>query len=115
MSYEINKRIAHYRKLMGKTQAEVAELLDMNLSTYSQCERKGNISAERVKKIAEALNISAVTLITGKEPERKTNESEFVLTNKEIKLINLYRSFSEEQKQSVLDKVQEYYSKKNRR
>lgn len=35
MDSSINQRILHYRKLRGFTQAQVAEMLDMKLSSYS--------------------------------------------------------------------------------
>ncbi len=57
MSKLINKNVASYRKLAGLSQAQMAELLGMKCSTYSQMERIGNISAERLSRIAKIFGV----------------------------------------------------------
>ena len=67
MDIEINKRVAKYRKKCRMKQFEVAELLDMKVSTYSQMERLGDISAERIRKLAEIFNIDVKKLLYGED------------------------------------------------
>lgn len=67
----INRRLAHYRKLKGFTQEELAELLDMKPSTYSQMERMGNIDCERLVRISEIIKVDILDLLYGEE---KANE-----------------------------------------
>lgn len=65
--FEINKRIRTLRKLRDLTQAETANILGMKLSTYSQMERKGNIPASVLKRIAEIFNTDIYYILYGKE------------------------------------------------
>ena len=101
MDKTINKRIAYYRKLRGLLQTEVAEAVGMKGSTYSQCERKGRIPCELLIKLSEVLDVSCNVLLFGEEDE-KTNEKvdtpdtateNLELTNSEISLIKVLRSF----------------------
>ena len=61
----VNKRIARYRKLMDLSQAELAEKIGMKASTYSQMERCGNITTQRLLDIAKALKVDANDLLNG--------------------------------------------------
>ena len=51
----LNDRIAKYRKLANLTQTDMAEKLNIKCSTYSQMERKGIISADRLFEMARFL------------------------------------------------------------
>ena len=55
---EVNRRIALYRKMANLTQTEVAEKMGMKCSTYSQMERKGSISTERLLTICKILGVT---------------------------------------------------------
>ena len=57
MNLEINKRVVYYRKQKHLTQATVAERIGMKSSTYSQMERKGNITGEMIIKIAKIFEV----------------------------------------------------------
>lgn len=61
----VNQRIRHYRKKLKYTQADVAEMLDMKTSTYSQMERIGNITCETLIKLTKNLKTDALTLLYG--------------------------------------------------
>lgn len=64
----INKNVVFHRKRKDYTQAEVAEKMAMKCSTYSQMERNGNISGDRLLKLAEIFEID-VSLLLNKNPE----------------------------------------------
>ena len=61
----INQRVAKCRKLADLNQAEAAEKLGMKTSSYSQMERKGKISAERLLKLAQIFNVHPNVLLYG--------------------------------------------------
>ena len=63
MSYTVNQRVAIYRKMANLTQTEAAERLGMKCSTYSQMERKGNISVDKLMAIAEVFGINPAVLL----------------------------------------------------
>lgn len=63
MNETINQRIALYRKLANLTQTEAAEKMGMKCSTYSQMERKGSISAERLLALSEIFGVKPDVLL----------------------------------------------------
>ncbi len=63
----INERIKKYRNFSGLSQEEVAEKLNMKLSTYSQMEREGNVSAAKIIDLAYVFNISPIVLMHGED------------------------------------------------
>lgn len=63
MSYTVNQRVAIYRKMANLTQTEAAERLGMKCSTYSQMERKGNISVEKLMAIADVFGVNPAVLL----------------------------------------------------
>ena len=63
MDASINQRIALYRKMANLTQTEVAEKMGMKCSTYSQMERKGSISTERLLTICKILGVTPEMLL----------------------------------------------------
>ena len=66
----LNDRIAECRNKSGKNQTEVAEMLGIKCSTYSQMERKGIVSADRLFKLAEIFGVTPCYLYDGTEPCR---------------------------------------------
>ena len=123
----INQRVAKCRKLADLNQAEAAEKLGMKTSTYSQMERKGKISAERLLKLAQILYGDAYmpfpeetqqvsvskpvvaddnTLLASQPitepvtvPENIVSNS--ILTNTEENIIKIYRNLSKEDRAEV--------------
>ena len=63
MGYTVNQRVAIYRKMANLTQTEAAERLGMKCSTYSQMERKGHISVDKLIAIAAAFGIEPSILL----------------------------------------------------
>ena len=125
MAYEINKRIKYYRTKRGISQRAVADALDLKLSSYSQCERKGQITAERLKIIAKVLQIDVIYLLTDIEeipdidipdpidPPIIDPENPHNLTKKEKRFIDKLRSLPKEAQDEVIEQIQEIY-KRNR-
>lgn len=133
MNETINQRVAKCRKLANLTQTDVAEKLGMKCSTYSQMERKGIISAERLSKMADIFNVSPYYLLTGEEPavyetppvvstEAKHEEGVlrqepatipkkeiFIVTKKEESLLKIIRNFSKPNYDRVMKFVETIY------
>lgn len=59
----INENIAYIRKARGISQAELAKRIGMKTSTYSQMERRGNITIPKIEQIAEALDVNKDDII----------------------------------------------------
>lgn len=132
MDLEVNKRIKEARKKLGYTQGQVAEYMGMKCSTYSQMERKGSISVERAKKLAEILDADPDYIIYGTaidfSPEKsvtlpvhdpqdflekiKNGQEELVLTNREKNIIKNYRELKENDKKDLWDYIQSKRLKK---
>ena len=72
MGYTVNQRVAIYRKMANLTQTEAAERLGMKCSTYSQMERKGHISVDKLIAIAAAFGIEPSILL--RDPMELTSE-----------------------------------------
>ena len=116
---EINKRVTHYRKEARLTQVQVADLIGMKSSSYSQMERLGDISAERIVKLAEVFKIDVRLLLYGQETEspqepQQPEETETVvlpklpfgmtyipLKNLERSIITIFRHLTAKQQKSV--------------
>ncbi len=73
MAETLNQGIKRYRKKLGYTQEYVANQIGEKLSTYSQMERKGNITCKLLIELTEILQVDALTLLYGQE---KSNETE---------------------------------------
>lgn len=78
----INQRIRFYRKEMMYSQAQVAQMLNLKMTTYSQMERKGNITCEILIKLTEILNVDALTLLYGEKHYRNKSFKEGILNGK---------------------------------
>lgn len=132
MSESINQRIALYRKLANLTQTEAAEKLGMKCSTYSQMERKGSISAEKLIALADIFGVTPETLLydvpargilnfthnesLGKEkvhqPEPVISSdpsSYFVATHKEESIIKILRNLPREDYEEIIGMINEKY------
>lgn len=59
----INENISYIRKAKGISQAELAKRIGMKTSTYSQMERRGNITLARIEQIADALDVDKENII----------------------------------------------------
>ena len=61
----INQRIAKYRRFVGYTQAQMAEMLNINASTYAGKERNGKIDCEMLIEISRILEVGIDILLFG--------------------------------------------------
>lgn len=123
MSNEINKRITMYRKLLGLSQLKTAELMNMKSSTYSQMEREGSITCDRLLQLSEIFDVSPQYLLCGtNEPkadvlhednifEDKTPKPLMVLSKKEENFIKILRFLSKEDKKEVIEFLETKYNK----
>ncbi len=92
----VNQRIRMCRKERGLNQTCVAEVLGIKTSTYSQMERKGYITCENLKILAEVLEVSIEYLLYGIKTEKdvgvippNTKRYEFLedISNSELKIL----------------------------
>lgn len=130
----INQRVARCRKLANLTQTDVAEKLNMKCSTYSQMERKGIISAERLLKLAQIFDVSPNYLLNGQEipgyelpPVTDSQNHEngerllqstslpksetFIITKKEENFIKMVRYLSKSAREDIMDYVHTLYTR----
>ena len=119
MQETVNQRVARYRKLRDLNQAELAEKIGMKASTYSQMERSGNISAQRLLDIALVLKVDVGFLLYGdpewidetitlkrppvvdpypRRPEPDISDVDIILTNKDERIIKMYHDFDKEER-----------------
>ncbi len=77
MEESINQRISRLRKKKGYTQKTVSEMMGLKGSTYSQMERKGNITANAVIELAKILEVSTDEILFGEEmsPQQAPEEA----------------------------------------
>ncbi len=124
---DINKRIKYFRRLAGYTQNELARLIGMKGSSYSQAEREGNITCDLLLRVAEVLNVDPEILLLGKksvkviiakakrkpqpEPEPieiiKDNPYLIEVSSKEKNMVMIFRGLNQEQKNSVYKFINE--------
>lgn len=125
MPDKINLRIKESREKAGLKQYQVAQMLNMKDSTYSQMERSGKITSEKVIELSKILNVSIDYLIKGEEKldfspvEAQTNlfrdntfyekEPEFKLSQNEISIITILRNFPKNVREEVIDYIEQKY------
>ncbi len=137
MKETINQRVASSRKLAGFNQQDAAEKLGMKCSTYSQMERKGNISGERLVEIAKIFNVSVNYLLLGIEDDAKpeptpvsgqsgmdtagitmvqtpiqppvTPTPPVILTRREENIISIIRNLSKDRREELIKYIQDNY------
>lgn len=141
MSETINQRIALYRKLANLTQTEAAEKMGMKCSTYSQMERKGSISTERLLALADIFGVKPDVLLydtkfqspgqvnffsnesaTGSQlrqsvpfSDKNFGPSPFIVTHKEESIIKILRNLPKSDYDDIISLInQKYKESKNR-
>lgn len=109
---EINKRIKIYRKRAGITQNELAEVIGMKGSTYSQAEREGNITCDLLLRVAAALGVAPEILLLGEKPIESPPqpptpplppEPVYTFTQKEINIMKIFRHSSQADKNRIYE------------
>lgn len=123
MSFEINQRVKTERIKKGYTQSQMANLLDMKCTTYSQMEREGNIHAETLIEIAKKLNVDIRILLYGEiknksikiKSHKKTKLERYYvtpkLTDNEKSIIKILRNFSKEKRDKCISFIENEYKK----
>lgn len=129
---DVNRHIVHWRKVSGFNQTDIAEKLGIKTNTYSQMERTGTVSAERLFKLAEIFGIKPCQLYYGEElckpeplpPVPEITEGQdvlknpppaipepevFFVTNKEESLIKILRNLSKANKDAAIKYVEALY------
>ena len=110
----INQRIKRYRLLSNMTQTDVAERLGIKCAAYSQMERSGNVSTDRIVVLARLFNVSISTLVLGEDDFNPTklqqipNPFELSLTDNEETIIRTMRQLPRQ----VRKEIEEFISKK---
>ena len=130
MADTINARVARCRKLRDMTQADVAEKLGMKCSTYSQMERKGNISAQMVLHLANIFEIEPDVILYGEnmplrptvvadpilsQPEPKHPihvDPPLILTDRETNIIRIIRNLSKDKKEEAISYILSLHNNK---
>ena len=112
MKESINARIRRHRKAAHLTQSELGEMIGVKTSTFSQMERKGQITCDMLLRLANALKIDATALLLGENtcdkkdddidnpiliPPVKTTVN-VDLTVREYNIIHAFRNLSEQKK-----------------
>ena len=121
MEETINQRIKNFRRRLNYTQEQIALKMGMKPSTYSQMERCGKISSERITKLAQILETDAVTLLYGEkqnitnfvEPIEPKVEKPLVIPNltsndltaREAALVKMFKNISEPNKTLIYEFV----------
>lgn len=125
MPDKINQRIKESREKLGLKQYQVARQLDMKESTYSQMERSGKISSEKVVELSKILKVSTDYLLTGddsidfsplengnsvlREESIFEKEPEIILSQNEISIITILRNFPKNVREEVIDYIEKKY------
>ncbi len=127
MSNPINDRIRATRKSKGLKQFQVAKLIGIKESTYSQMERTGNITSDRIVQLAEIFGVTTDYLLTGNgedtlafsPPARETavlreksffeQEEKLELTPNEVSIITILRNFPKDVREDVINYIEKKY------
>ena len=135
MGSKINQNVASCRKLAELKQSDVAEKLNIKISTYSQMERKGNITADMILKLAELFKVHPNVLLYGTDYDETQTDSEgnlkfrepitppipepssssiTVHTNSEENIIKIIRNLSKSDRDDVYAFIEAKYKKRRK-
>ncbi len=122
MSLEINQRVKAERIKKGYTQSQMANLLNMKCTTYSQMERSGNITCDKIVEIAKFLNVDVRILLYGEiknksikiiKPHQKTKSNRYYptpkLTDSEKSIIKILRNLSKHKRDKCISFIENEY------
>ncbi len=111
------QNLTRYRKLCGFTQQQIADMLNLNRTTYTKYETGvAEPSFEILKKIVAIYGVD-VNAILGEETFEK-NLTDFImpiysLTKEEQELVGVFRMFNREEKDKLLKVLTEMKEEKN--
>lgn len=103
---ELGQKIKKARLERGLTQQELGDIVGVQKSAIAKYEngRVVNIKRSTLQKIASALEIRPSELIFNESPKETASLHVGILTDHELmKIINVYRSLSEEKQKLVRD------------
>ena len=132
MGETINERVKRCRRLADLTQSQTAERMGMKCSTYSQMERNGNISANRLLQLAQIFGVDPDLLLNGEakdekneiadaisntqKPETQSFRQEvvdfttvFVPTNNEVNIIKIIRNLPKDKRDDIISYIEKAY------
>lgn len=126
----LGKNLIKYRKSCGLTQLDVAQLLNLNRSTYTKYELGvSEPSLEILKKIAlifgvdanKLLGVDSLDIVVGepqdpKKPETPESPEEILmrtLSQDEKMLVGMYSMLSQEEKDNIYNYIEKIKTEKN--
>lgn len=85
---EIGNRISSRRRLLGYTQEQVADMMDVSIQMISNLER-GNkaIRIDNLLKICQILQVSTDYILTGEQSENELSKKISKLSERDCKII----------------------------
>lgn len=129
MEETINQRIRRYRKKSNLTQSQLGEMIGLKTSTYSQMERKGQITCDTILRLAEVLKVDAAVLLLGEKTFENENTDDntqappslkigksitLELTIREYNLVDMFRHLSESKKRLASESIYNILNKRKK-
>ena len=116
---EFGNRLKTFRTLNGLTQGEVAEVLNLDRSTYTYYEKGRVPNLDTLNKLSKLFNVSVAELIGErddviKNASRELHVESIFLRPDEKQLILNLRLCSAAERQKIFDKVNQYIEKKSK-
>ena len=113
----INEKIYDFRRSAHLTQSQLADLLGIKHSTYSQMERYGTVSVEMLTRIATVLGKNPSDFFAAEptgmaQPEpmiANENDMEFIMTHNDRVVVKMYHFLPKEAKDKVMAFMNEQY------
>lgn len=112
MSKTINQRVAMYRRLLGYSQSQIAEMLGKKSSTYSQCERMGTFNCDTIISLAEIFDVDVRVLLYGEKPDTilpPPPPPQPKYTTTEQNIIKIIRNLPKHKRDDILNYISECY------
>ena len=120
---EFGNRLKTFRTLNGLTQGEVAEVLNLDRSTYTYYEKGRVPNLDTLNKLAKLFNVSGGELIGErddgaldviKNASRELHvESIFLRPDKKQLILNL-RLYTQKEKKKIFDKLKQHKERKSK-
>lgn len=118
VSPTFGQNLIKFRNLCGFTQQQIADILNLNRTTYTKYETGvSEPSIEILKKIAAIYGVDANAILGDDTFTKSVSDFKmpiYSLTKEEQQLIGTYRMFNPSEKQEIKDKVQEIQEKKRK-
>ena len=107
------KKLIKYRKLCGFTQKEIADILNINRTTYTKYETGvSEPNFETLRKIVAIFGVDVNTVLGQESFAGKISEVEMPmsdLADDERELVGIYRVLSSDEKQRLMDNARKTY------